>query len=425
MKFLRKVSPIATGAITNTVGGDLTVQGNINIQAGNNASIGTVDNYNLSLRTNNADRIFITNTGNVGIGTASPLEKLDVIGNIQNILSADAPPTRIGAVTLNEGEDYGTSIAVSGRYAYIVTETFPAKVVVVDISNPASPTRIGAVTLNEGEDSGASIAVSGRYAYIVTMTVPAKVVVVDISNPASPTRIGAVTLNEGEDNGTSIAVSGRYAYIVTETVPTKVVVVDIRGTEISSLIAHSLEAGSLQVRKDLTVYDHLKVGGGINVGPGGIYSAGPFSLISGSTGATSSALDIRNSAGTNLLYVRDDGNVGIGTEAPLAKLHVVGDAIINGAFSTIVTTITTDTTLDNTYHIILANATNGTITITLPSATTCSGRQYIIKKVDSSTNAVTVTPQTGQTIDGQTSISITTQNDLRRIVSDGTNWYII
>ena len=340
-------------------------------------------------------------------------------------ISNPASPTRIGAVTLNEGEDNGTSIAVSGRYAYIVTMTVPVKVVVVDISNPASPTRIGAVTLNEGEDNDASIAVSGRYAYIVTMTVPAKVVVVDISNPASPTRIGAVTLNEGEDNGTSIAVSGRYAYIVTETVPTKVVVVDIRGTEISSLIAHSLEAGSLQVRKDLTVYDHLKVGGGINVGPGGIYSAGPFSLISGSTGATSSALDIRNSAGTNLLYVRDDGNVGIGTEAPLAKLHVVGDAIINGAFSTIVTTITTDTTLDNTYHIILANATNGTITITLPSATTCSGRQYIIKKVDSSTNAVTVTPQTGQTIDGQTSISITTQNDLRRIVSDGTNWYII
>jgi len=50
----------------------LTVAGNIGIQAGANAFIGTLDNYALSLRTNNTDRVFITNAGNVGIGTTSP-----------------------------------------------------------------------------------------------------------------------------------------------------------------------------------------------------------------------------------------------------------------------------------------------------------------------------------------------------------------
>lgn len=136
------------------------------------------------------------------------------------------------------------------------------------------------------------------------------------------------------------------------------------------------------------------------------------------------ALSLRTN-NTNRVFITNSGNVGIGTTAPLAKLHVIGDAIINGAFSTKVDTITAATTLNNTYHIVLADASSNAIKITLPSASICAGRQYIIKKIDSSANAVTIIPQSGQTIDGQTSISITAQNDLRRIVSNGANWYII
>jgi hypothetical protein len=58
----------------------LTVSGNIGIQANTNSSIGTLDNYALSLMTNNIDRLFITNDGNVGINTNNPDEKLTVIG---------------------------------------------------------------------------------------------------------------------------------------------------------------------------------------------------------------------------------------------------------------------------------------------------------------------------------------------------------
>jgi len=97
---------------------------------------------------------------------------------------------------------------------------------------------------------------------------------------------------------------------------------------------------------------------------------------------------------------------------------------INGSFATKVDVVSANTTLGVNHHVVLVNASNGARTITLPNATTCAGRQYVIKKIDSSTNAVTIAPQSGQTIDGQANISITAQYDYRKVVSDGANWYL-
>jgi len=59
----------------------LHVAGNIAIQAGAGAFIGTVDNYQLSIRTNNTDRIVIDTSGRVGLGgVTSPQASLHVGG---------------------------------------------------------------------------------------------------------------------------------------------------------------------------------------------------------------------------------------------------------------------------------------------------------------------------------------------------------
>ncbi len=68
-------------------------------------------------------------------------------------------------------------------------------------------------------------------------------------------------------------VSGRYAYVA-DAGAQNLKVIDVSGAEVTSLVAHSLEAGNLQVRNDMIAQGQLQVTGGINVGTGGIFSDG-------------------------------------------------------------------------------------------------------------------------------------------------------
>jgi len=83
-----KLSAVPIYVVSGNVGIGITspaqklhVGGSIGIQSGANAFIGTLDNYILSLRTNNTDRVIIDTSGNVGIGI-TPSYKLHVSGNI-------------------------------------------------------------------------------------------------------------------------------------------------------------------------------------------------------------------------------------------------------------------------------------------------------------------------------------------------------
>jgi hypothetical protein len=113
------------------------------------------------------------------------------------------------------------------------------------------------------------------------------------------------------------------------------------------------------------------------------------------------------------------GNVGFGTSTPNSKLTVAG------SFATPITTKTANYTATAADHIIIVDATAGTRAITLPSAVGLDGRQYIIKKKDSSSNTVSITANGTETIDGDGTILMSIQWQVRTLVSDGANWMII
>ncbi|MEM2115910.1 MAG: hypothetical protein QW524_03000, partial [Candidatus Woesearchaeota archaeon] len=83
----------------------LEILGNI-ILSGGNRFLGTIDNLPLSIRTNNQDRIYITATGNIGIGTISPNYKLDVSGTLRTTqdtyLATTSGNVGIGTTTAND-----------------------------------------------------------------------------------------------------------------------------------------------------------------------------------------------------------------------------------------------------------------------------------------------------------------------------------
>jgi len=91
-------------------------------------------------------------------------------------------------------------------------------------------------------------------------------------------------------------------------------------------------------------------------------------------------------------------------------------------FAIAVTAAYTVQTLD---RVILANATAGAFTVTLPTAVDRNGQQPItIKRVNSGANAVTIGSTSG-TIDGSATASLASQYSCKTVISDGTNWHVV
>lgn len=69
--------------------------------------------------------------------------------------------------------------------------------------------------------------------------------------------------------------------------------------------------------------------------------------------------------------------------------------------------------------------TTGAMTATLPTASGITGRVFIVKKIDSSGNAVTLDADGSETIDGAGTYALTAQWNSVTIISNGTNWEIL
>jgi hypothetical protein len=85
-----------------------------------------------------------------------------------------------------------------------------------------------------------------------------------------------------------------------------------------------------------------------------------------------------------------------------------------------VRSVTADTSYANTDLLIVADASGGNVTLTLPALV--QGRMVIAKKIDASANSVTVSG--GANIDGAASKSTTAQYATFTLIGGATEWHI-
>ena len=223
-------------------------------------------------------------------------------------------------------------IDISGKYAYLA-ET-DGRLIIYDVSNPSSPSLISSISAGF---SLLGVQVSGNYAYISSLYGEdggGWLRVMDISNPASPIIIGSYYADDyftGYAYG--VFVSGKYAYLAEGN--TGLLIVDINGIETPTLNAGNIWTSDLSVVKNADIGNNLNIRNALNVGPGGLYSQGPTSIMLGAgVTAPHTALTV-NQLGTGdilnlfnstkeVLTVTSDGNLGIGTTAPEYSLDIAG-----------------------------------------------------------------------------------------------------
>jgi hypothetical protein len=112
--------------------------------AGSNLIIGTNDSYNLALETDGVNRMTILSSGNTGIGTSTPNERLTVVGNISSsgamIASNYNPGTNVAA--------FLQTPTSNNLRAALSDETGTGANVFADNATLSNPTINNALTLN-------------------------------------------------------------------------------------------------------------------------------------------------------------------------------------------------------------------------------------------------------------------------------------
>lgn len=136
------------------------------------------------------------------------------------------------------------------------------------------------------------------------------------------------------------------------------------------------------------------------------------------------ASTIESATLADIIVIGSGGDTTYFTSVPIGTGE--GDVQINyTADAKGVVTTTSDLTMTGLYDIVLADASASQITITLPPADDFNGVLISVKKVDSTGNAVVVSTQNGDTVDGASSLSIYDQYVTLGVVSNGLDWYIV
>ena len=101
--------------------------------------------------------------------------------------------------------------------------------------------------------------------------------------------------------------------------------------------------------------------------------------------------------------------------------YLAGGGATRGAYRS----VTTSGNVVSGDYLIIADATAGAITLSLPPAALVPGRIYAFKRINAGANAVVIDPNGSETIDGNLTHTLTPQWNGVTIMSNGVAWFIL
>ena len=107
--------------------------------------------------------------------------------------------------------------------------------------------------------------------------------------------------------------------------------------------------------------------------------------------------------------------------------EIQGDLSLNSAFKGSVTAVSGSYTIASGVYILTADSTSNSFTVTLPAASSNSGRIIMVKDSggNSHSNNITISRNGSDVIDGEASIVLESPYAAVTLVCNGSNWFIL
>lgn len=246
---------------------------------------------------------------------------------------------------------------------------------------------------------------------------------------ATPSDVGCVYLvgvdlycNDGNGNNIRITQSGGLAgtngSIANLTAPASASYVSINSTFVWQSAANV--AATLDMRNAI-LRNATASSKGLTLSP-------PSAMVADST------ITFPNIPGAQSFLTMDSsGNIaapitfsaGITTSNIASNTILASNVLAGQQLPLLTTTVSTNGSISANNALVLCNTGSGAITQQLYSASVNPGYTVRIKKTTSDFNQVTLTTTGGATIDGASTTTVATQNEIVTLVSDGTNWQIV
>jgi hypothetical protein len=456
----KKIADLAAASSNWSLNGNSGTDSTLNF-------LGTIDGKPLIMKTNNNEAMRIDKNGNIGIGASNPSAKLNVNGSVKLENLSDGTTELEVLVLAADGSVYKRSMS-SSAFQNAIRAINGIQKQTLSITAAASDTSNNVLVQNRTSDSTIAIYLPvqdgstaskpyGFLTYTDWQKIQNGVQTIAIGAVGStPNAFGAtivsdttsrtIVLEPADATHPGIVTAGAQTFGGDKTFAGNTT---LNGTLTLNSVANNTTSDSVLVFNNGVVQKRTvsaaAFGNAIHSINNNRDTAQVFAFKNSGTdlsvstnGADSVFLNVPSASTTARGVVTTAsqifaGNKNFQDSVTAQKAILVGangDANstvqVDGSLALAIKTVAADYTATATDNTILANTTSGALTVTLPSASSITGRIYTIKKIGTGgiDNKLTISPASGN-IEGGSSYVIYNDWTFVAIQTDGTNWYII